>query len=119
MHTPKIHISVLALSWLALLLSAVVTGEIVIDLIYEEADLAKAQSLPATEEIESVAEDLLMPSAKEGLSSESQSTLLSIDFDASPLSHHWAGCSDNREGSFLKEWNPRSTGASCLYPFRI
>lgn len=111
----------LLFSWFALLLSVCATGDIVIDLLEEEANLAAAsESLPAAVEIENALENLLFPSVREGSTAvRLHHALVAIDLDLRGIDLHLPTKPDSSSQWPARAWIPPYSSPSSLIPLRI
>lgn len=78
----------LVIGWLALLISACTTADLVVDLVFEEPDMT-ADAQATTEEPDNAAEHLLMPSQRAGGSAtDTVMASQAVDLDAFSTAGH-------------------------------
>src|SRR5687768_10392620 len=113
--------SILVISWLALLISVAVTGDTVIDLVFEQPDLATtSDAAPAPEEPDNAAEHLLMPSQRgDGPVGVSLLAGISADFEVSFIAPYPTDSAAAVRADPHNEWPIRSSPVSFLLPLRI
>lgn len=106
----------MVMSWLALVICLSTTGDFVIDLVFEEPDVA-ADARAATEEPDNAAEHLLMPSQGAGGSAADAGTA-AADLDASAITVTVIGAAAPRAVLRLHP-PPRTRPVSFSTPLRV
>lgn len=107
-------------TWLALLISFAVTTDRVVDLVFEEPDVAAASAdLPASEEPDNAAEHVLMPSQSAQALGDTALLSVPLDFTASVTAFQPLAVMASAKPVSRHHPPPRGIPVSFLRPLRI